>query len=64
MTYVSPNFRSDSHLKKALAANEPVEVLGTIPENGTVDLEGPHWPEPSKWYATGIVEGGKLVRLI
>jgi hypothetical protein len=35
--------------------------LGTIPENGTVYLEGPHYPEPHKWYAQGTMRDGRLV---
>jgi len=48
---------------------EPPEVrvfqpgLGTVPENGTIALEGPHYPEPHRWYATGYMENGSLVKV-
>lgn len=67
MTYVSPNFKSKAALKRAIAEGEHVSVfqpsLGTIPHNGIVYLEGPHYPEPHKWYAQGTMENGKLVRV-
>lgn len=67
MAYVNPNFRTKKALKDALAAGQKITMyepgLGKIPENGTVSLEGPHYPQPHTWYATGIVENGKLVKV-
>lgn len=67
MAYVNPNFRSAAALRRALAAGEPVEVyqpgLGTVPKNGSVLLEGPHYPEPHTWYVGGVMENGKLVKI-
>ena len=63
--YVDPNFKTKKELKEALAAGKPVSVyapgLGTVPVNGYVPLEGPHYPQPHKWYASGTVRDGKLV---
>ena len=64
--YVSPNFKTKKALKEALAAGKVVEVFqpndmfnsGT--PNGRVILEGPHYPELHKWYATGVCENGIL----
>lgn len=68
MTYVSPNFKSKKKLKEALKEGESVDVfqpgLGSIPENGTVYLEGPHYPEPHRWYGTGTMKDGKLVKVV
>lgn len=65
MAYVSPNFRTKKALKEAIAQGKPVDVfqpgLGTVPENGSVALEGPHYPEPHRWYAEGRMENGRLV---
>ena len=65
MTYVSPNFKTKKALKEALANGEPIAVyqpgLGTVPHNGTVYLEGPHYPQPHRWYAQGTMREGKLV---
>ena len=67
MTYVSPNFQTKKALKEALAAGREVTVFepgfigSEVPANGRVYLEGPHAPQPHKWYATGIMRDGKLV---
>lgn len=67
MSYVSPNFKTKKELKTALAEGRPVDVyepgVGVVPENGTVYLEGPHYPVPHSWYATGTMAEGKLVKV-
>lgn len=67
MAYVRPNFKNKKALKAALAAGQRVEVfqpgLGTVPENGSIGLEGPHYPEPHRWYGVGKMENGKLVKV-
>lgn len=67
MTYVSPNFRTKKALKEALAEGKSVDVfqsgLGSVPVNGPVYLEGPHYPAPHTWYATGKMVDGKLVNV-
>ena len=37
--------------------------LGDIPYNGTVYISGPHYPQPHKWYAQGVVRDGVLVSI-
>ena len=68
MTYVSPNFKTKKALKEAVNANERVDVyepgLGTVPRDGAVYLEGPHYPEPHRWYAKGTMKDGKLVKVV
>jgi len=63
--YVYPNFKTKKQLREALAAGQAVSVyqpgLGTVPTDGTVTLEGPHYPEPHRWYAQGTMRGGRLV---
>ena len=65
--YVNPNYQSKKALREALAADVPVEVfapgLGTIPENGRVSLEGPHYPQAHKWYAEGTMVNGRLTKI-
>lgn len=67
MAYVSPNYRTKKALKEALRVGVHVEVfqpgLGSIPTNGTIAIEGPHYPEPHKWYAAGTMKDGKLVKV-
>jgi len=67
MAYVEPNFKTKKELKEALKAGNPVTVfqpgLGTVPADGTISLEGPHFPRPHTWYAKGTMAGGQLVRV-
>lgn len=60
--YVSPNFKTKKALKDALAAGEKVTVYSPgpfpCPEEGVVAVEGPHFPEPHRWYAMVRVSGG------
>lgn len=65
MAYVDPNCKTKAELKRRLQAGETVYVfqpgIGTVPKDGTIGLEGPHYPKPHTWYATGIMRDGKLV---
>ena len=55
MAYVNPDFKTKKALREALTAKQPIEVyqpgLGTVPTNGTIALEGPHYPKPHTWSA-------------
>lgn len=67
--YVSPNFKTKKALKEALAAGQVVTVYqpnsmtDSGPPSGVVYLEGPHYPEPHKWYASGVAENGVLKKV-
>lgn len=64
MAYISPNLKTKKAVKEALAAGEKITVfnpgLGGDIVDGPVTLEGPHYPEPHRWYAQGVVENGFL----
>ena len=63
--YTSRNFKSKKALKEAVAAGERVAVFqpGPFPgkTDGSVALEGPHYPEPHRWYAQAIIKDGVVV---
>jgi hypothetical protein len=67
MAYTDIDFASKAAVKRALVEGKRVTVyqpgIGTVPENGTVDLEGPHYPKPHKWYGTGKMVNGLLVEI-
>jgi hypothetical protein len=67
MAYTDPNFKTKKALKEALATGQDVGVfqpgLGTTPTNGTVYLEGPHYPAAHTWYAQGTMQDGLLVKV-
>lgn len=61
MTYVRPNFKTKKALKTAIDNGETVVAfepgLGTLPRTGgRIFLEGPHAPEPHKWYAQAMID--------
>lgn len=65
--YVSPNFKTKKALKQAVAEGKTVTVfspgLGLPKENGVEYIEGPHYPEPHRWYAEVTVKDGKVVKV-
>jgi hypothetical protein len=67
--YVSPNFKTKKAMIEAWQAGRPMGFyqpagLGSLPpENGRIAVEGPHYPEPHKWYATVVFENGKVVKI-
>ena len=70
--YTEKNFKTKKALKDDVKAGNTVYVYDTAlisPKqqddiNGTVYLEGPHHPEPHKWYAQVECERGKVVKVI
>ena len=60
------NYRSKKELKLAVASGVQVETYqagGMFPatRDGAVSLEGPHYPEPHRWYAEAVVKDGIVV---
>lgn len=59
MAYVHPNFKSKKALKDAIKDGRKVEVFQPNnifnrefhPNDRGIAVEGPHYPEPHKWYA-------------
>lgn len=70
--YVTPNFKTKKALKEALEKGEKVSVFqpngdlfGSKPTaNGTVAVEGPHYPEPHRWYARLQVTDGVVTKVL
>jgi hypothetical protein len=67
--YCDVNFKSKKALKEAVAAGQAVGVFQAGPfgngdyANGTFAVEGPHYPEPHKWYGTVTVQDGRIVKV-
>lgn len=63
MAYTVRNFKTKSELKRALSDGNIIRVyqpgpFGPDVPDGMVALEGPHYPEPHRWYAEARVEAG------
>jgi len=68
MAYTEVNFKTKAAIKKALANGEKIRVyqpgpFGPHVPDGTCYLEGPHYPEPHRWYATALVKGGTIIKI-
>jgi hypothetical protein len=66
--YVTGNPKTKKALREAVQQGEQLTVfapgLGTPKENGIENVEGPHYPEPHKWYARVVMKDGKIERVI
>jgi hypothetical protein len=66
--YVDPNYKTKKAFKEAVAASvkhtpyQPGGIFNTSPtREGRVFIEGPHFPEPHRWYAECQVKEGVIV---
>ena len=61
--YTVKNYRTKKALREAVAGGEQVDNYqpgGFFPaqRDGTVYLEGPHYPQAHTWYAQAVVKDG------
>lgn len=70
--YTEINFPTKKALREAVQAGivKPIRVFqpgpfaDQAPKNGRVSIEGPHYPQPHKWYATVEIKDGVIVKFI
>ena len=64
MAYTLENFKTKKALREAVQQNDvPVYQpgpFGPVVADGTACVEGPHYPQPHKWYAAVVVKNGKI----
>lgn len=46
---------------RAVTYWQPGPFGGNEPQGGQLFLEGPHYPQPHKWYAQAVAEGGVII---
>jgi len=66
--YSVENFKTKKALKEALTSG-PVPCFqpgpfGPLLKDGTHCCEGPHYPQPHRWYATVLVEDQHIIKVI
>ena len=66
--YTDINFKTKKSLIEAVKAGKQITVYqpGGIFESqkdGKVYLEGPHYPEPHRWYAQADIANGIIVKV-
>jgi len=64
MAYTERNYRTKKELRAAVEKGD-VRVFQPGPfgpdvKDGVAYIEGPHYPEPHKWYASAMVVAGKI----
>ena len=67
--YTDIDFKTKKSLKEAVAAgkrvtyHQPGPFGGNEPDDGTISLEGPHYPAALTWYAQATVQGGAITKV-
>lgn len=67
--YTYENFKTKKALKEAVANGEKISIYqpgpfgGEDPKDGKFCVEGPHYPEPHKWYAEVEIKDGYIVKV-
>jgi hypothetical protein len=61
--YTDTNFKTKKQLIEAFRAGHQIFVYqpnGFFPSqrDGRVTIEGPHYPEPHRWYASATIKDG------
>jgi len=68
--YIDTNPKSKAQIKRDIAAGvvmtafQPNNMFGVVaPQNGTVTVEGPHFPKAHTWYGQATIKDGKVVAI-
>lgn len=71
--YTTTNFKTKKALKEAIAAGKTIQVFQpndyfnnpkAAPDySGQAAVEGPHYPEPHRWYATVQIKDGVIITI-
>jgi hypothetical protein len=64
--YCDINFPTKKALKEAVASGQAVTIFSPGPfpvdcSTGKHCVEGPHYPQPQRWYASVVVQDGRIV---
>tara|TARA_R110000803_G_scaffold60567_2_gene119900 strand:+ start:510 stop:716 length:207 start_codon:yes stop_codon:yes gene_type:complete len=64
--YTTENFKTKKAMREAVKSGQQVEVFQpggffAGKTDGTITLEGPHYPAPHSWYATATIANSIIV---
>lgn len=68
--YTDKDYPTKAALKADVAAGvevtyfQPGPFGGSVPRDGEITLEGPHYPKPHRWYARAKVAGGRIIKVL
>jgi hypothetical protein len=68
MSYVDPNYKTKKAFKQAVKngiQHRPYNPSGMFAntQHGLDVIEGPHYPQPHRWYAAVTVKDGVVVKV-
>lgn len=68
MAYVDPNYKTKKAFREAVekgVQHRPYNPAGifSVATNGSITIEGPHYPQPHKWYAACEVKDGVITKV-
>jgi len=65
--YASINYKTKKQLIEAVKAGARISVFSPgpfqAPSHGKVSIEGPHYPEPHRWYASAEIVDGIIAKV-
>jgi hypothetical protein len=65
--YTRVNYETKKALKDAVAKGVQVRCFSPgpfpCPDNGSITLEGPHYPDPHRWYAQATLVNGVVTKV-
>ena len=65
--YTDRNYKTKKALLEDFKAGKKITVYqpGPFPgkTDGKITIEGPHYPEPHRWYAAATIEDGVIVKV-
>jgi len=65
--YTNKNFKTKKEFREAVAEGKKVTLfapgIGSPKVNGTEYVEGPHYPEPHRWYCQVEMKDGIVVKV-
>ena len=66
--YTVTNYKTKKALIEDFKTGKSIEVyqpgpFGPKAKDGTCCIEGPHYPEPHKWYASAVIKDGKVIKV-
>lgn len=65
--YCERNFKTKKELKSAVEAGEQIGVFSPGPfpakTEGPASVEGPHYPQPHRWYASVTLVNGIITKV-
>jgi hypothetical protein len=68
MSYVNPDYKTKKAFREAVDAGTKHKTFNPsgmfpVPQDGTDVIEGPHYPQPHRWYASVTVENGVVTKV-